>query len=156
MSTKDVLARVQSAYPQIRFAEGTDFMWSIKDQTVTYSTNVSDTDKFTSSLCHELSHGILGHADFKHDIELIKLERDAWDHATTIARDLFDLTIPTDHIEDCMNTYRDWLYQRSLCPTCKQCGLQQTKQQYSCIMCNSRWRVNVSRLCRVHKRRVAQ
>jgi hypothetical protein len=79
------------------------------------------------------------------------MERDAWDKAIQIGKD-FGLDIPTEHIEYCLDTYRDWLYARSLCPICHQCGLQSSKTAYTCVFCSTSWSVSKSRLCRVTRR----
>jgi hypothetical protein len=153
-STLDVVDRLGSMYPDFTITAGDDFQWSPSHSTITYPSDAAFTPAFIASLCHELAHGLLEHSSFRNDIELIKLERSAWERASDLTKALFDLDIPNAHIEKCLDTYRDWLYARSLCPTCKQCGLQTEVQKYHCVFCNTEWKVNLSRLCKVQKRRV--
>jgi len=132
----------------IHFAPDTMFRWEPETNTITYPKDTAQNEQFYFSLFHEIGHAKLMHNSFKSDLELLKIERSAWDTACCVAN-TFDVDIDSDHIESCMDTYRDWLYARSLCPTCKQCGLQTAKTQYSCAFCGAHWKVNASRLCRV-------
>ncbi len=149
----DVLSRVAKKYPEITLTPGTDFSWSYETSVITYPTEVEQNNVFVASLCHELGHAFCTHKHFKNDIELIKLEREAWNEGSKIAKDVFGIDIPDQHIERCLNTYRDWLYERAVCPTCKQCGMQSGALEYRCVFCHTIWTVNASRLCRVIKKR---
>lgn len=147
-----VIEELKRDYPQFVFNAGTSHMWSALTNTITYKS--TDTgQKSVPSILHELGHALLGHNTFKSDVELIKLERDAWDKAVEIAP-IYDVKISKKHVERCIDTYRDWLYARSLCPECKQCGLQTASTLYQCVFCSHRWQVSPSRLCRVVRRNV--
>jgi hypothetical protein len=97
-------------------------------------------------LLHELGHATLGHSDYNKDIELLSLERAAWDQAELLAQQ-YNLSINENLIEDHLDTYRDWLHSRSLCPQCSFTGLQTGNAQYSCPACHAKWRVNQARTC---------
>ena len=86
------------------------------------------------------------HDTYARDIELLRLERAAWTKAETIATDL-GLTISQDTVEDHLDSYRDWLHQRSTCPRCNATGIQIDDQHYSCLECDSVWKVNEARNC---------
>ena len=153
-SKTDLLKELHKAYTGITYAAGDSFMWSATEHTVYYPAR-SHTKTFPYSLLHETGHALLVHNSFKSDIDLIKMERDAWDKACEIAP-RFDIDIPGDFIESCMDTYRDWLYARSLCPHCKQCGIQTASTEYTCVFCRAKWKVSKSRLCKVTRRRVGE
>lgn len=125
-------------------------MWSPSDDSITYPK--SESIDVAYGLIHEIAHAKLGHHTFQHDIELLKMERDAWNQASKIAQAKFSLKINADYIEDCLDSYRDWLYKRSLCPQCHLSGFQVNKHEYSCPHCQIDWKVPVSRLCVVKRK----
>jgi len=101
-------------------------------------------------LLHEFGHAVLQHSDFSHDIDLLKMERAAWEEAKKIG-DSYGITIPEDAIEDALDTYRDWLHNRSACPTCAATGIQVAPFTYQCTACHSQWRVNEARTCSLRR-----
>jgi len=140
-------------YPAITFTPGDMFSWSAGDTTVYYPADASFNDQFIYSLLHEIGHASLMHNNFTNDLSLVALERDAWEKSIQIAQEI-GTSIDGDHIEKCMDTYRDWLYARSLCPNCHQCGLQTAKTAYKCVFCDHEWKVSESRLCKVTRRSI--
>ena len=149
-----VITKLVQEHPEIDFEPGSEFCWSYETGTITYPKADESNDVFTASMCHEVGHALCGHSRFLSDVQLLKLEREAWAKGSEIAHASFGLNIPEAHIERCLDTYRDWLYERAICPTCKQCGIQSKSTEYSCVFCNTTWTVNQSRLCRVTKRRL--
>jgi hypothetical protein len=140
-----------SMHPDITFTPGDTFSWNPSQNSITYPTGVEVNDLFMCSLLHEIGHAKLLHTNFNSDLNLIEIERDAWEKAKQIAQES-NTKIDDEHIEKCMDTYRDWLYARSLCPNCHQCGLQTAFTTYACIFCSHTWKVSRSRLCRVTRR----
>jgi ribosomal protein RSM22 (predicted rRNA methylase) len=143
-----LLSRLRHDHPDIVFCPGEVFMWSPRESTVYYPTADKMNTKFCYSLLHEAGHALLKHDKFSSDINLVQIERAAWDKAVELAGK-YELDIPDAHIELCIGTYRDWLHARAMCPNCHQCGLQTSKRAYKCIFCQREWQVNESRLCRV-------
>lgn len=146
-----LLKSLSQDYPALTFKSGSEFYWSPKEQVVYHSNTKRRSDTWT--LLHEASHGILQHKTFTSDFELLQLELAAWEKAKELARH-YRVSINLDHIEDCLDTYRDWLHKRSLCPSCGTKSLQATSVTYSCFNCNDTWRVSSSRLCRPYRARV--
>ncbi len=140
-STISLIPQLKKAYPQFIFLPGPDYLWSPTDHTVYFGPGNAH-----HFLLHELSHGLLGHADYDRDVELIAMERAAWDKASEIAA-LYGLTIDEDTVETTLDSYRDWLHARSSCPACNATGLQIKKRVYSCPACHHTWRVNEARVC---------
>ncbi len=148
----DLLPVLQLDYPTISFVEGDAFYWSPKDRSVTYSASSTQPEIAMWSLLHEVSHGILGHATYQSDFELMELEVEAWQKARKVAKK-YDIQISPEHIEDCLDTYRDWLHRRSTCPTCGMVSLQKDPRTYECFNCKTSWHVSSSRFCRPYRRR---
>ena len=146
-----VLEQLKTDYPNLNFSPNRTFYWSPKHHIIYYAEDQLDNNTATWSLLHELSHAVLGHTFFESDFELLLMEVAAWQKAQEIAK-TYNVTIDPDHIEDCVDTYRDWLYQRSTCPNCTNCSLQKNRREYHCHNCNSTWMVSASRLCRPYRR----
>ena len=140
MPNNTLLSRLISDHPLFHFKEAANFAWSADHQTIFWSS--SD----PAHLLHELGHALLSHAAFTRDIELLGMERDAWQKARQLANH-YDITISTDTIEDDLDTYREWLHARSTCPVCEMNGIQIAEHLYECIMCAAKWRVNDARIC---------
>lgn len=146
---KELVLKLQHRHPDIAFVEGKTFQWSPLRNEVTYIMGSDESD--TWSLLHEVSHALLGHSTYKSDMELLQKEVQAWDYAKEISTD-YAVAIDTDFVEDCLDSYRDWLYKRSTCPTCTLQGVQSSSGQYSCINCNHTWVVTAERFCRPYRR----
>ncbi len=104
------------------------------------------------ALLHEAGHALLGHKGYKTDAGLLMLEVEAWQAAQKLSIKM-EITITEEHIQDCLNTYRDWLYARSTCPTCALNSLQIDETTYLCLNCSARWSVSQSRFCRPYRLR---
>jgi hypothetical protein len=145
-----LLTKLQQDFPHLHFAPGELFSWSSRKQTVNYATTPPDAVHAVWSLLHEMGHALLDHASYQTDFELVKMEAAAWDKAAELGKKYRHL-IDMDHIQDCLDTYRDWLYQRSKCPKCAVTSLQKDMHTYSCYNCNTEWRVSRSKLCRPYR-----
>jgi hypothetical protein len=132
------------------FNPAESYYWSPKERTVYYQINdKSPVGLWT--LLHEACHGILDHKSYVSDFGLVLLEVEAWDHARTLGASL-GIAIDEDHIQDCLDSYRDWQYKRSLCPKCQLGGLQLHISSYRCLFCDSTWHVSAERFCRPYRR----
>ena len=147
-----LLPKLQRDFPGLAFAKGETFSWSPKTYTVTYGTQASRRQGIPAewSLLHELAHALLGHQNYHTDFELLLLEVAAWHKAEALAAD-YGIQINDDHVQDCIDTYRDWLYQRSACPTCSNTSLQLNSVTYQCFNCSTKWTVTASRFCRPYR-----
>lgn len=123
------------------------FSWNHTACAITYNPSAEHTDAY---LLHEYSHALLQHKEYAYDIELLKMEREAWDKAINLA-DTFNVEILNDTIEDALDTYRDWLHERSTCPNCSATGIESRKQAYDCVACHTQWHVNEARDCSLRR-----
>ncbi len=145
---KRLVNQLQLRLPKVSFQEGEAFCWSPKDVTITFRSGGQIADQW--SLLHEAAHALAGHQTYASDLELLLMEVEAWDKARTLGEE-FGVIINEDHIQDCLDTYRDWLHQRSTCPRCSVVSLQISPQEYLCHNCDARWQVSASRFCRPYR-----
>lgn len=145
-----LLANLRNAYPKIQFTEGQQFSWNPSLQQVLYQKGSHNTAHAIFSILHELGHALLSHKEYTSDINLLQLEVAAWSEAHAVASRL-KVTLDQDYIEDCLDSYRDWLHLRATCPTCYSRSLQASRNRYNCFNCQSSWSVSPSRLCRSYR-----
>ena len=131
----------------LNFTKGTTFGWDYSTHTVTYDPSRRKCDAY---LLHEVGHAILGHQGYQTDTQLLEMERAAWDKARELA-DMYQIIIDDSDIEESLDTYRDWLHSRSLCPHCNSTGLQAASNHYRCAACQHEWRVNEARTCALRR-----
>lgn len=145
-----LLPRLRHDYPDLKFECGANLSWSPEHQVITYSKDAN-----TLGILHETSHAILKHAAYTTDINLLRKETEAWATARVLAAQ-YCIDIDEDHIERCLDTYRDWLHKRSTCPRCNGHGLQSTQARYTCPNCQATWEVSSARFCRPYRRKISQ
>ena len=146
-----LITELRGLYPRLRFTPGRQFCWSPETGEIFYKEKASG-QRAIWSLLHETGHALLSHKNYKADFELLRLEIAAWERARELAQHL-SVEIDEDHVQDCLDTYRDWLYKRSICPKCTTKCLQQGDfVHYRCFNCHAVWRVTASRFCRAYRR----
>lgn len=146
----ELIARLRSQFPDLSFSPGEQFCWSPETRTILYRHGARGA-KARWSLLHETGHALLGHTSYKADFELLRMEVDAWERAQQLATTL-DIVIDADHIQDCLDTYRDWLHKRSICPNCRtQCPQQDDAVHYRCYNCHTTWKVSMNRFGRSYR-----
>ena len=147
-STISITTKLRTDFPQFLFVDSDIYSWS--PQTNTVFLNVNSTDH--EELLHEVAHGLLGHQTFKRDIELLAMERDAWNYAqNNLALKYLSRRIDDSIIQESLDSYRDWLHARSMCPSCRASGLQIAKNTYRCLACTTTWKVNDARNCAIRR-----
>ena len=140
------VSQLRADYPEFKFTLSNIAHWSAHDQTVYFS---KSSDKIT--LIHELGHAIRGHRTFIQDIELLRIECEAWQTARQIAPK-YQLSIKEDTVQNALDSYRDWLHARSRCPNCKNAGIQSRENYYRCPLCLTAWQANDARQCGLRRR----
>ena len=149
---KHLLTRLQADHPAIHFQAAERFFWSPQEQTVYYDPKKASNEA-QWALLHELSHALLGHKTYKTDFELLQLEVAAWDQAEKLSN-TYHIKIDAEHVQDCLDTYRDWLHARSKCPSCGTHGVQTNPSTYQCLNCHTEWNVTTERFCRPYRKKV--
>jgi len=146
-----LIRKLEARFPDLKFSAGEQFYWSPVSAQIFYKSDAKG-EEADWSLLHETGHALLDHHDYQADIELLRLEVAAWQKAEELAAD-FNMKIDPEHIQDCLDTYRDWLYKRSICPDCSARCLQQGDfLHYRCFNCHKIWRVTNNRFARPYRR----
>jgi hypothetical protein len=146
----NLLLKLQVSFPRLHFRSSDQFCWSPETSEILYKAKARGRHA-TWALLHETGHALLNHKSYQADFELLRLEIEAWEKSKTIAKEL-KIAIDEDHIQDCLDTYREWLYKRSICPTCgTKCLQQEDFIHYRCFNCHTVWRVTASRFCRAYR-----
>jgi hypothetical protein len=146
---ENLVHKLQQDHPSLLFTVGETLCWSPKLNQIFYAAD--ENEHSVAGLLHEVGHALLGHHTFKSDVELLQKEVEAWQTAQQLASS-YGVNIDENHVQDCLDTYRDWLYHRSRCPACHATGVQQTPREYHCINCGTKWGVSNSRLRRPYRR----
>lgn len=139
-SINNLLPAIKKDYPNIKFAVGEDFHWSPKDNTIYYSSHQQSAEHGTWALLHEVAHAQLGHQTYLNDFDLIKLESKTWQLAYKLGKK-YSVNIDKEYIQDCIDTYRDWLHSRATCPNCNIVSMQRDDLLYQCFNCKTTWKV---------------
>jgi hypothetical protein len=146
-----VLEQLAHWLPDVRLEPGPTFYWSPRNKHIAYSVKALERQEGIWALLHEAGHALLNHQTYRSDFELLAIEVAAWERAKALAKDL-NVVIGEDHIQDCLDTYRDWLHRRSLCPTCGTVSLQHPDGAYACHNCPAQWHVTPAKFCRPYRR----
>jgi hypothetical protein len=145
--------KLRQDYEHLSFIDTGLASWSPHTGQISYS--LRDGQENVWSMLHEVGHALMGHSSYTSDIDLLKKEVEAWEKAVSIAKK-YEVSIDEDHIQSCLDTYRDWLHKRSTCPTCGSNGLQRSKALYCCLNCQDTWKVSSARFCRPYRLKMAE
>lgn len=135
---------LKSTYKDIDFAYGDRFKYHYPNKIMLENPKNPGTppEFFALQTLHELGHALCKHKDYQTDIERLKIERAAWEAAKTVYEKLPKNLKGTfkwdeDYIENSLDTYRNWLHQKSTCKTCGLTCYQTDDGQYHCPRCES-------------------
>lgn len=144
-SINSVLPRLIAHFPDLTFTPSDYFSWQPTTHTVLFAASGTLTE-----LLHEIGHAQAHHTGYARDIELLRYEREAWDQAEQIAT-LLDTPLDQTLVEDHLDSYRDWMHQRSQCVACGETGIETARHRYQCVTCGTTWRVNDARRCQLRR-----
>jgi len=147
-SLTSILPLLQADLADINFVEAETSYWSPAEKTVYFQPNGDQRALWT--LLHESGHAALGHTSYDSDFGLLLLEVAAWEEAKVLGQRL-GVAVDEDHVQDCLETYRDWLHRRSTCPRCGIRCFQHDARRYHCHNCQASWQVSASRFCRAYR-----
>ncbi len=149
-TTKKFIERLSLDYPDFKIERGQQEHWSPKNNTITF--NPAQTpERIRFGVLHELAHAILEHNNYSSDFQLLEMESEAWHLASEIGLK-YGVSISEDHVQNCLDTYRDWLHNRSKCPSCGMHVLQKSASAYRCFNCSTVWKVSAGRFVRPYRR----
>ena len=126
------LERLKGDFPEFRFRDGAKFAFRPPKTII-----LGPPEPFSELLAlHEVSHAVLKHKTFKMDVERLKMESAAWEKAQELA-DRYGIKINEDLIQDELDTYRDWLHNKSKCKACGLTRYQTPDGRYHCPRCEN-------------------
>ncbi len=129
------------------------FHWSPESNTIFFNNSEITSDTGKLSLLHEVAHALLRHTTYRYDIDLIKIESDAWQKTKFLASER-NVVFNDEHAQDCLESYRSWLHKRATCPNCDQVTLESKPQIYACFNCGVQWNVSRNQLCQIQRKRL--
>jgi len=130
---------------------GEVFSFNANTKIITYVPNELEGDNGNVALLHEIAHMKLGHFSYNYDVELLKLEHEAWEETRRLAKE-YGIVVNESHIEECLESYDEWLNKRATCPRCGEYALQRDHNTFGCFVCDCYWKVNERKDRRVRKR----
>lgn len=128
----ELIERLRRDYPNIRFIEGKKFAFRYP-KTIRFCLGAQN---FEQLILHELGHALLGHKTYALDVERLKMEVDAWEKARELADD-YGVVIDDEIMQEELDSYRDWLHQKSRCPGCGLTRFQTPDGNYHCPRCEN-------------------
>lgn len=128
-----LLACLKADFPDFTFKPGSKFAWR-PPKTIVLG---PQEPHFNLLMLHELGHATLGHTAFKTHVERLKMEVAAWQQAKIFSK-TYNIPYNEDFVESQLDTYRDWLHAKSLCPNCKLTRYQLPSGEYICPLCDRR------------------
>ena len=124
--------RLRVDYPKLKFKTGRKFAFR-PPRTVIVGPKEPNAELL---LLHEIGHALSGHQDFNTDVGRIKMEVEAWEKARGLAK-IYKIKFSDEVMEAELDTYRDWLHQKSRCPVCGLTRFQTPDGQYHCPRCEN-------------------
>ncbi len=146
-----ILQHIKTNYPYISYKKSEKSYWDPEIKTIYHNPKKELADV---TFLHELGHAICEHKQYKYDTDLLKMELEAWQKARKISKKV-RIKLDNNYIEDCMDSYRNWLHSRSKCPECSQNSLQNSKLEYVCLNCGCIWQTSRERFCRTYRKKLA-
>ncbi len=134
-SLNKLTAKLRKDYPSLTLKHGERFQFS-PPSTIYY------TDGSPLELLHELGHYLIKKTDYTSDIDLIRIESEAWDKAKQLCA-AYEVNWDEDFAQDHIDTYRDWLHVVSLCKNCQLAGYQDGSGLYHCPLCGAKWESSI-------------
>lgn len=146
-----IVAKLSQDFPDLIFCSSNHFYWSPGTKQIFYNKQLDGNKTAPWSLLHETAHALLEHKNYTSDIELLNIELHAWRKAIEISSN-YNVSISKKYVHECLDSYRDWLHNRSTCPICGLSGTQKTgKPKYTCYNCHECWKVSDSRFKRCYR-----
>lgn len=129
------LDSLKKTYPEFTFHPGRKFLF--RPQKSIYYLEADE--NFRLLLLHELAHALLGHFSYQKSLERLQIERDAWEKTRQLCK-IHNVTFDEDVAEAELNTYRDWVHQKTLCKTCGLTCLEVSSESLYCPFCQKTYK----------------
>lgn len=131
------LMSLKEEYPDFSWRLGSRFKYKPEKTIFIDAEEPIPMPYFALLTLHELGHALSRHKDYNTDIERLRIESEAWQRAKheIEAHPNWGVEYDEDFAEGELDSYRDWLHQKS---KCKKCGLtryQTADGIYHCPQC---------------------
>ncbi len=155
VQTEEILGILRRDYPNLRFRSGKKFTFR-PPRTIIYEQNHdsartsrtqsdeynilndnSKTNRYYMQILHEVGHALLEHRSYQTDPERLRMECAAWEKARELCG-IYNIYYDEDFAEEQLDSYRNWLHQRSTCPECGLTCFQTRDGVYHCPSCDNR------------------
>ncbi|MBR3204074.1 hypothetical protein IKF81_00095 [Candidatus Saccharibacteria bacterium] len=130
------LSKIQKEYPFFSIKPGKKFLFR-PQKTILYEEKNTN---FQLLLLHELSHALLNHFTYKTSIERLQIERDAWEK-TKILCEKYSIPFDENFIQDELDTYRNWLHQKTICKKCGLTCIETDNHSLFCPKCQKHFQI---------------
>lgn len=136
------LFELMNEYNQFSWQFGNRFKFRAP-KTITIDQNGTYPHQYFALLTlHELGHALSNHKDYNIDVERLKAESEAWQHAKTLIKTHekwqkdYKISWDEDFAENELDSYRDWLHKKSKCKNCGLTMFQTDDKKYHCPNCD--------------------
>lgn len=119
-------------FPQFRFVRGKKFEFR-PPKTIVVG---PDEENAEMMLLHEVGHAVLGHRSYTTGLSRLKMEAEAWEKAKELAV-RYGMEFQEELAQEELDTYREWLHQKSRCPECGLTRFQSPDGIYHCPRCEN-------------------
>ncbi|MBQ2638593.1 hypothetical protein IJF91_00820 [Candidatus Saccharibacteria bacterium] len=136
------LSELISEFPQFNFIISSRFKWKYPKSIYIDAKTPTPPLYFYLQTLHELGHALSNHKDYKTDVRRLKMESEAWERARELIKThenwtkTYDITYNEDFVEEQLDSYRDWLHQRSKCKICGLTRFQKKSGKWLCPKCD--------------------
>ena len=128
--------RLSKDFSVFRFRQGRKFAFR-PPRTVVFEplTGVDAEYKiYSMRLLHEVGHALSGHRTYRQDLERVKMECEAWRRARSLC-ERYGVEYDEGVVEQELESYREWLHQKSKCSQCGLTRYQAGNGAYHCPFC---------------------
>lgn len=126
------LAKIKGDRPELRFVTGRKFAFRPPRTVVVGPEEPHD----SLLLLHEVGHALCGHVSFSTGVERVRCEMEAWGKARELAA-RYGVPVDEGVVEGELDTYREWLHQKSRCPRCGLTRFQTPDEVWHCPKCEN-------------------
>lgn len=141
-NTYAFLSELISEFPQFKFTLSNRFKWKYpKSIYIDVKTPIPPL-YFSLQTLHELGHALSNHKDYQTDIKRLKMESEAWERARGLIlshpnwKTDYGIFYDEEFAESALDSYRDWLHNRSKCKTCGLTCFQRKNGDWVCPGCD--------------------
>lgn len=133
---RELIGKIRADYPEFKLREGKRFSFR-PPRTIIFvlGSGTDEQNLQRLQLLHEVGHAVLEHKNFTTDPERLQMERAAWEQARMLCV-RYGVEYDEEFVEEELDTYRNWLHQKSCCPQCGLTRYQTRDGKYHCPGCD--------------------